>query len=179
MYLNGQLLRVHGATIQEDALGHGDALTPGDAEHDRLRAARRSAQTPCAPNTRWTRRCWNDSTRPGSSCGRASARSKGPATGTRTRPALLARRREPGAHRGDRRSAAPLDLRLEPRRRGRRERPRRRRGLLRAVADPLAARLRPDADGRGGRVGRSPAGPPGRAVSRRRRDRRDRLLGLV
>ncbi|HEY2284014.1 MAG TPA: glycoside hydrolase family 2 TIM barrel-domain containing protein [Solirubrobacteraceae bacterium] len=30
VYLNGQLLRVHGATIQEDALGHGDALTPGD-----------------------------------------------------------------------------------------------------------------------------------------------------
>ncbi|HEY2537501.1 MAG TPA: glycoside hydrolase family 2 TIM barrel-domain containing protein [Solirubrobacteraceae bacterium] len=30
VYLNGQLLRVHGATVQEDALGHGDALTPGD-----------------------------------------------------------------------------------------------------------------------------------------------------
>ena len=30
MYLNGQRLQVHGATIQEDALGHGDALTPAD-----------------------------------------------------------------------------------------------------------------------------------------------------
>jgi hypothetical protein len=30
VYLNGQLLRMHGATIQEDALGHGDALTPGE-----------------------------------------------------------------------------------------------------------------------------------------------------
>jgi len=30
VYLNGQRLLVHGATIQEDALGHGDALTPGD-----------------------------------------------------------------------------------------------------------------------------------------------------
>jgi hypothetical protein len=30
MYLNGQRLTVHGASIQEDALGHGDALTPGD-----------------------------------------------------------------------------------------------------------------------------------------------------
>ncbi len=30
VYLNGQLLRVHGATVQEDALGHGDALTPGE-----------------------------------------------------------------------------------------------------------------------------------------------------
>ena len=30
VYLNGQRLLLHGASIQEDALGHGDALTPGD-----------------------------------------------------------------------------------------------------------------------------------------------------
>jgi hypothetical protein len=30
IYLNGRRLRLHGATIQEDALGHGDALTPAD-----------------------------------------------------------------------------------------------------------------------------------------------------
>ncbi len=30
VYLNGQRLTVHGASIQEDALGHGDALTQGD-----------------------------------------------------------------------------------------------------------------------------------------------------
>lgn len=30
IYLNGQLLSLHGASIQEDARGHGDALTPGD-----------------------------------------------------------------------------------------------------------------------------------------------------
>jgi hypothetical protein len=30
VYLNGQRLRLHGASIQQDALGHGDALTPGD-----------------------------------------------------------------------------------------------------------------------------------------------------
>jgi Glycosyl hydrolases family 2, TIM barrel domain/Glycosyl hydrolases family 2/Glycosyl hydrolases family 2, sugar binding domain len=30
MYLNGQRLQVHGASVQEDTLGHGDALTPGD-----------------------------------------------------------------------------------------------------------------------------------------------------
>jgi Glycosyl hydrolases family 2, TIM barrel domain/Glycosyl hydrolases family 2/Glycosyl hydrolases family 2, sugar binding domain len=30
LYLNGTLLRLHGATIQEDARGHGDALTAGD-----------------------------------------------------------------------------------------------------------------------------------------------------
>ncbi len=30
VYLNGQRLLLHGATIQEDALGHGDALTPND-----------------------------------------------------------------------------------------------------------------------------------------------------
>jgi Glycosyl hydrolases family 2, TIM barrel domain/Glycosyl hydrolases family 2/Glycosyl hydrolases family 2, sugar binding domain len=30
LYLNGALLHLHGATLQEDAPGHGDALTPGD-----------------------------------------------------------------------------------------------------------------------------------------------------
>jgi beta-galactosidase/beta-glucuronidase len=30
LYLNGQRLRLHGASLQEDALGHGDALTPSD-----------------------------------------------------------------------------------------------------------------------------------------------------
>ena len=30
MFLNGAQLRLHGASIQEDAQGHGDALTPGD-----------------------------------------------------------------------------------------------------------------------------------------------------
>ncbi len=30
VYLNGALLHLHGATIQEDARGHGDALTPSD-----------------------------------------------------------------------------------------------------------------------------------------------------
>jgi hypothetical protein len=30
MFLNGQRLQVHGASVQEDAQGHGDALTPGD-----------------------------------------------------------------------------------------------------------------------------------------------------
>jgi Glycosyl hydrolases family 2/Glycosyl hydrolases family 2, TIM barrel domain len=32
IYLNGQHLQLHGATIQQDALGHGDALTPGDEQ---------------------------------------------------------------------------------------------------------------------------------------------------
>jgi hypothetical protein len=32
LYLNGQQLKLHGATVQEDALGHGDALTPADEE---------------------------------------------------------------------------------------------------------------------------------------------------
>jgi hypothetical protein len=34
VYLNGTALRLHGASIQEDAQGHGDALTPAD--EDRL-----------------------------------------------------------------------------------------------------------------------------------------------
>ncbi len=32
LYLNGRQLRLHGASIQEDAIGHGDALTPADEE---------------------------------------------------------------------------------------------------------------------------------------------------
>jgi hypothetical protein len=32
MYLNGQHLLLHGVTIQEDSLGHGDALTPADED---------------------------------------------------------------------------------------------------------------------------------------------------
>jgi hypothetical protein len=34
MFLNGRQLKLHGASLQEDSLGHGDALTPGD--QDRL-----------------------------------------------------------------------------------------------------------------------------------------------
>jgi Glycosyl hydrolases family 2, TIM barrel domain/Glycosyl hydrolases family 2/Glycosyl hydrolases family 2, sugar binding domain len=34
VYLNGERLRLHGASLQEDAAGHGDALTPAD--EDRL-----------------------------------------------------------------------------------------------------------------------------------------------
>jgi hypothetical protein len=30
VYLNGEQLKLHGASVQEDARGHGDALTPGD-----------------------------------------------------------------------------------------------------------------------------------------------------
>jgi Glycosyl hydrolases family 2, TIM barrel domain/Glycosyl hydrolases family 2/Glycosyl hydrolases family 2, sugar binding domain len=32
IYLNGQRLQMHGASVQEDARGHGDALTPGDED---------------------------------------------------------------------------------------------------------------------------------------------------
>jgi hypothetical protein len=32
VYLNGEHLRLHGASLQEDAAGHGDALTPGDED---------------------------------------------------------------------------------------------------------------------------------------------------
>ena len=32
MFLNGRQLKLHGASIQEDAEGHGDALTPGDQD---------------------------------------------------------------------------------------------------------------------------------------------------
>ncbi|HEX5853226.1 MAG TPA: glycoside hydrolase family 2 TIM barrel-domain containing protein [Solirubrobacteraceae bacterium] len=32
VYLNGARLKLHGASVQEDARGHGDALTPGDED---------------------------------------------------------------------------------------------------------------------------------------------------
>ncbi|HUH81885.1 MAG TPA: glycoside hydrolase family 2 TIM barrel-domain containing protein [Solirubrobacteraceae bacterium] len=32
VYLNGQMLRLHGASVQADAVGHGDALTPSDED---------------------------------------------------------------------------------------------------------------------------------------------------
>lgn len=32
LYLNGRPVRLHGASLQEDALGHGDALTPSDED---------------------------------------------------------------------------------------------------------------------------------------------------
>jgi hypothetical protein len=45
MYLNGQRLQLHGATIQEDLQGHGDALTPADDERivQELKAIRANA----------------------------------------------------------------------------------------------------------------------------------------
>ncbi len=54
VYLNGRRLQVHGASIQEDALGHGDALTPGDenaivAELRAIDANAVRAQHPLAP----------------------------------------------------------------------------------------------------------------------------------
>lgn len=54
IYLNGQRLLLHGATIQEDALGHGDALTPGDddtivAELKAIGADAARAQHPLDP----------------------------------------------------------------------------------------------------------------------------------
>ena len=55
-------------------------------------------------------------------------------------PSLLRRSRAAGAHRRARGRAASVDLRLEPRRRDRRQRPRRRRGQLRADTHALAAR---------------------------------------
>ncbi|HMD57739.1 MAG TPA: glycoside hydrolase family 2 TIM barrel-domain containing protein [Solirubrobacteraceae bacterium] len=54
VYLNGTRLLLHGATIQEDAQGHGDALTPGDdnaivAELKAIGANAARAQHPLDP----------------------------------------------------------------------------------------------------------------------------------
>lgn len=54
LYLNGRLLRLHGATVQEDTRGHGDALTPADqsaivAELKAIGANAARAQHPLDP----------------------------------------------------------------------------------------------------------------------------------
>ena len=102
VYLNGQRLQVHGASIQEDALGHGDALTPGDenaivAELRAIGANAVRAQHPLDPAL--LERL--------DAAGILVWQGIGPVEGAgnwySNTPALLARRREPGAHRGDRR----------------------------------------------------------------------------
>jgi len=178
IYLNGGRLQLHGATIQQDALGHGDALTPADERRivSELRAIGANcarAQHPLDPGL--IERL--------DAAGILVWQGIGPVEGAgnwySSTSALLRRSRAAGAHGRARRRAAPLDLRLEPRRRGRQQRPQRRRGALRAHDHALAARARPDQAGRRGRVGRPPAGAGGLAVLRSRRRRRDRLLGLV
>ena len=82
VYLNGQLLRLHGASVQADAVGHGDALTPVRRGPDRRRARADPRQRGPHPAPAGPGACSNGWTPPGSSCGRASGRSKGPATGT-------------------------------------------------------------------------------------------------
>jgi hypothetical protein len=54
VYLNGTQLQLHGASIQEDARGHGDALTPGDentivSELERIGANAVRSQHPLDP----------------------------------------------------------------------------------------------------------------------------------
>ncbi len=176
LYPQRQRLQLHGATIQEDAHGHGDALTPADedrivAELKAIGANAARAQHPLDPAL--LERL--------DAAGILVWQGIGPVEGAgnwySNTPAPARRSRAAGAHGGARRAAAPLDLRLEPRRRGRRQRPRRQRGPLRAAA--LARWLHAHDPTRMVAVdvwGDHPPHKRRRALRRRRRGRRDRLL---
>ena len=92
--LNGRRLVLHGASIQEDAPGHGDGL-PAPTWTGSWRGCAGSTPTPRAHSTRSVPTCSAASTLPGSSSGRASARSTRPATGRRRQrtSSAVARRR--------------------------------------------------------------------------------------
>ena len=128
MLLNGEQLKLHGASLHEDAPGHGDGLRPRRAwtsssrELTRIGANATRAQHPLSPSLlekldargdpRLARR------RPGR---RARARGPRAARGSSRRPGPRAPVGRPAAD-------APVDLRLEPRQRGRRPGPPRRAG---------------------------------------------------
>ena len=101
VYLNGQPLLLRGATIQEDALGHGDALTPSDEntivrELKEIGANAVRTQHPLDPAL--LERL--------DAAGMLVWQGIGPVEGAgnwySTTPALLRERRESGPHRGDR-----------------------------------------------------------------------------
>ncbi len=178
MYLNGQQLSLHGASIQEDAQGHGDALTPADEDTivDELKAIGANAarsQHPLDPAL--LERL--------DAAGILVWQGIGPVEGAgnwySTTPQLLAEAEQQAR-------TAVLAAELHPSifawnlvdevaGNGRDSA----RGRLRAHARPLAAPARPRPDGRGGRVGRPSADARRAAVLRSGRGRRDRLLGLV
>jgi beta-galactosidase/beta-glucuronidase len=126
LYLNGQRLQLHGATVQEDVYGHGDALTASaeDAlvsELKRIGANAARAQHPLNP----------------------ALLERLDAAGILVvfdQLWLGEQRRPAGAHSGTGGATAPVDRRLEPGRRGREQRLRRLRGPVRAVLGTLAAR---------------------------------------
>ncbi len=85
LYLNGRRLRAARRHDPGGRSGTRRRAHAGRRGRDSWPSSRRSARTPCARSIRSIRRCSNGSTRPGSWCGRASARSKARATGTPTR----------------------------------------------------------------------------------------------
>jgi beta-galactosidase/beta-glucuronidase len=81
LLLNGRPLVLRGASLQEDAPNHGDALTPAD--QDQLVADLKAIGANATRNTRSTAGCSPAWTPLGSSCGREWARSIPPAIGRR------------------------------------------------------------------------------------------------
>ena len=113
VYLDGQLLRLHGASVQPDAAGRGDALTPSDedrivGELEQIHANVVRAQHPLDPAL--LERL--------DAAGILVWQGVGPVEGAgnwySATPRLLGRSRSPGAAGGPQRDAAPVDLRLEP-----------------------------------------------------------------
>ncbi len=180
VFLNGRRLLLHGATIQEDVPGPRRRAHAGRSGRDRRRAEgdrreRRPRPAPARPGAARTpgrgRACW---------CGRGSARSKAPATGTRRRRGCSPKPSSRPARPCTAASAAPVDIRLEPGRRGGRQRARPGRGQLRARLRPLAACARPrPAWSRSTSGAATPRRTPGVTLLGSRRGRRDRLHGLV
>ena len=158
LYLNGRRLRLHGATIQEDARGHGDALTPADQDAivSELKAIGANAvalPAPARPRAAGTSR-----RRRASSSGRGSDRWKGRATGTRDTPSLLAEAEQQVRSRRDRRPRCiPRSSRGTSSTRSPATAATRAEVSYVRELDALAARQRPHADGRGRRLGRRPA----------------------
>ena len=115
VYLDGARLVLYWASVQEDAQGHGDALTPADentivSELKAIGANVVRTQHPLHPGLfeRFD------------AAGILVWQGIGPVEGAgnwySTTPSLLADAENQRAQRGDRRAAAAVDLRVEPRR---------------------------------------------------------------
>ena len=178
LQLNGQPLKLRGASLQEDAPGRGDALTDADMRRDRRAAEgdRRQRHAQPAPADAGAARPPRR---------RGDPRLAGRRPGRRARRVDVAHARAaaprdpPRAPERPAGAAAPERRGLEPRQRGRRQRALRRPARVRRRGRPARAPPRPRAPGRGRRVGHAHADRAGLHVPPHRRRRRDQLRGLV
>ena len=113
VYLNGALLRLHGASVQADAVDHGDALTPSDEERivgelEQIHANVVRSQHPVDPGL------LERLDRAGILVWQGVGPVEGAGNWYSTTPQTAGRSRSPGPAGGPERDPAPLDLRLEP-----------------------------------------------------------------